>query len=427
MSIKLNHLLVFVLEFLIFIHISSCMWKFIAVLEGPSNNWIFYFNLMDSSEISLYYDSLFFIITTITTVGYGNMYPVNTIERIFTGILMILSIYIYSAVVGKLANIFETTSEKEKILLEKLQVLKILTKEFNLSEEFSKKIKQHIQNDTKQNHIKLFNFIDGFHDYIKNSIVNVTINRKIVNFQFLRQKNRDFVVYVARKLHYSSYLEDEYIYKYGQHIKELFFISKGTISYCLGIEYEEKEFVEFKRNLNFGEIEMFQNNSLDYNIKVKSREVNLFYLTKEDFIKLSISYKTEIEDFLNRSMQNYLNFIEIKKKLEDNEKTLKLAKSMSLKSYVNSETTPENARFNNIVNNSLSKTSSYAHSNDDLLEKLENLNSILINNRLETQNICNDILILIEKIKENINNEDKVLLLIAEIKKVFLINSIEIV
>jgi CRP-like cAMP-binding protein len=403
------------------------MWKLLAVLEGSYNNWIFYFNLIDSSEISLYYESLFFIITTITTVGYGYTYPVNTIERVFTGIIMILSIYIYSAAVGKLANIFETTSEKEKIVLEKLQVLKVIAKQFNLSQEFSKKIKQHIKNDTKQNHIKLFNFIDGFHDYIKNSIVNVTINRKIVNFQFLRHKNRDFVVYVARKLHYSSYLEDEYIYKYGQNIKELFFISKGTISYCLGIEYEEKEFVEFKRNLNFGEIEMFQNNSLDYNIKVKSREVNLFYLTKEDFIKLSISYKTEIEEFLNRSMQNYLNFIEVKKKLEDNEKTLKLAKSMSMKSYANSESTPENARFNKAITNTLSKTSSNIYSNDELAGKLENLNSILINNRLETQNICNDVLILIEKIRENLSNENLVFSYIAEIKEVFTINSIDIV
>jgi CRP-like cAMP-binding protein len=60
----------------------------------------------------------------------------------------------------------------------------------------------------------------------------------------------------------------------------VYFVAKGTISFSLSKEYLEKEIKEVKKNNNFGEIEMCLNEKLTYNIKVKSRNCELFVLKK---------------------------------------------------------------------------------------------------------------------------------------------------
>ena len=98
-------------------------------------------------------------------------------------------------------------------------------------------------------------------------------------------------------------------------IDEMYFISKGTVIFCLDKKYGEKEVKEFKKNNNFGEIEMCLNEKLSVNIKIKSRNCELFVLKKNDFLRLSVNFKEFIESFLHSSLMKYLKFNEEKNKM----------------------------------------------------------------------------------------------------------------
>lgn len=64
-------------------------------------------------------------------------------------------------------------------------------------------------------------------------------------------------------------------------INIVYFVIKGFIVFCLDEQYDSKEIRELKKNSNFGEVEMCLNYSLNYNIKVKSRDCELFVLKKD--------------------------------------------------------------------------------------------------------------------------------------------------
>jgi hypothetical protein len=95
----------------------------------------------------------------------------------------------------------------------------------------------------------------------------------------------------------------------------VYFISKGTASFCLSREYGEKEIKEVKKHNNFGEIEMCLGEKIKYNIKIKSRNCELFVLKKNDFLKLSVNFKDFIEKFLYKSLMIYLRFTNEKKRI----------------------------------------------------------------------------------------------------------------
>ena len=72
---------------------------------------------------------------------------------------------------------------------------------------------------------------------------------------------------------------------------------------------------KIKKKNNFGEIEMCLNEKLSFNIKIKSRNCELFVLKKNDFLRLSVNFKEFIESFLHKSLMKYLKFNEEKNQM----------------------------------------------------------------------------------------------------------------
>ena len=133
---------------------------------------------------------------------------------------------------------------------------------------------------------------------------------------FFKDQPSDFIAYVAPLLKPVKFSQNDFLYKEGDLIDEMYFISKGTISFCFDSRYLEKEIKEVKKHNNFGEIEMCLNEKLSFNIKIKSRNCELFVLKKNDFLRLSVNFKEFIEKFLQRSLMIYLRFNDEKKKIK---------------------------------------------------------------------------------------------------------------
>ena len=55
--------------------------------------------------IERYMDGFYFMITTITTVGYGDISGINTIERIYCIIIMLIGVLTFSYATGMLSQI----------------------------------------------------------------------------------------------------------------------------------------------------------------------------------------------------------------------------------------------------------------------------------------------------------------------------------
>ena len=54
-------------------------------------------------------NSIYFVFMTLTTVGYGDVEPINIFERIFTIIIMIFSIFFYSKIISSINFLWTST------------------------------------------------------------------------------------------------------------------------------------------------------------------------------------------------------------------------------------------------------------------------------------------------------------------------------
>lgn len=71
---------------------------------------------MDYDNFELYMISLYWAIMTLTSVGYGDVIPVNTDEKILCCIVMIGGIFMYSYIVGSFTNLI-TNLDSRKVQL----------------------------------------------------------------------------------------------------------------------------------------------------------------------------------------------------------------------------------------------------------------------------------------------------------------------
>ena len=313
---NVERLFFFVLTFLLMNHLCACFWYFMAKIEDFSpDSWVVRLGYIDSSNIELYIISFYWTLTTVTTVGYGDITAGTTIERIYNLFIMSFGVLLYSFAIGSLSSIVSTLDQKSEEMNQKLQILSSIKKEFNLEQNIYDKVRKVIKYDLSRNQKDKMVFLQELPNKLRIELSQIMHDKVIQNFYFFRDQPSDFFAYVAPLLKPVKFSQNDYLYKCQDMIDEMYFVAKGTVIFCLEKKYGEKEIREIKKNNNFGEIEMCLNEKLSFNIKIKSRNCELFVLKKNDFLRLSVNFKEFIESFLHKSLMKYLKFNEEKNKM----------------------------------------------------------------------------------------------------------------
>ena len=98
----------------------------------------------------LYFVSFYYTITTMTTVGYGDVVGTNTLERLVSIINEVVGVIVFSIIMSKLANITSLNDLNDAEHLEyknKLALIEDVDTRFEMSLDFKNKLIAHIKED----------------------------------------------------------------------------------------------------------------------------------------------------------------------------------------------------------------------------------------------------------------------------------------
>ena len=98
-------------------HITGCVWVYMAKLDdfGPGT-WVFEMDIDQSSMMRLYIWGMYWAISTISTVGFGDIHAYNSTEVIFSMFWMIFGVIFYSFTIGNLTQIMNELNEEKAII-----------------------------------------------------------------------------------------------------------------------------------------------------------------------------------------------------------------------------------------------------------------------------------------------------------------------
>ena len=258
----------------IFAHWIACTFYFISYIQIDSSemSWIKAAELNREGEISiaeLYVTALYWAFTTMITVGYGDIVPLNIYEMLVTITCMALSCAYFAYIIGNMGAIvsrhlsFET--KKTEI---RTQINKYLKKN-NIPRESQIKIKAFIDNqmDNISNYIITENEVltllsQPLRDEILYLLYHDILNNSAV---FKKHYTEDNVASLTKALKVENFSPNDIIFYEKQQSRKAYFICSGSVSMTFG--YTNLEYKMLKKGNMFGEIGFFVGHSRTASVK----------------------------------------------------------------------------------------------------------------------------------------------------------------
>jgi len=226
------------------LHVLVCCHIFMGFHFYPS--WLI--SVQDKFSIdkysSIYVTSFYFLITTLTTVGYGDIVCISMPERIFQLIELSFGVILYSYIVSKLGDSVKVESHATMTFNNNSSILEDIRISYpKMPFKLYHKILHHLQTNVHQQKKNDINLLINSLPYVLKHTLLFVINRnQIDNFYFFKKcYNSNFITYSLLNFVPASYKKNVLILKEDQLIDNVIFISQGRLSLEIAIDLESPE------------------------------------------------------------------------------------------------------------------------------------------------------------------------------------------
>ena len=233
-------ILIYTAIYLGILHCIVCIHIFIG--KNSYSNWLILTQAENDSFCVIYIKSLYFIITTLTTIGYGDIICQSFIERIFQIIILAIGSIFYPYVISTIGNLTKKDSSAKIKQSNKLSMLEKIRKDYpnisfklysNIHKYLESKSSSFIKNDVNS-------FIQSLPFSLKNNILFTMYSSSITNFKFFKKNhNSVFIAEVLNNFIPSISKKNEFLIYEGEFVEQIIFIKDGKISLFAAINMEE--------------------------------------------------------------------------------------------------------------------------------------------------------------------------------------------
>ena len=214
-----------------FLHLVVCVHIFLGGVRYP--NWISKLNLSkEDSFISKYISSLYFIITTMTSVGYGDIVCISLPERIFQLLLLGIGLVVYSFLITKFGNYIKEKNIQKAQLTEKITDLEEVRETYpQMSFKLYIKIRNHFRRKYLKKYPSEVNLlINSLPDNLRNKMMFTIYNKIIKNFNIFKNcENSNFILKILNCFVKMTFIKDTILINEGKMVDELFFVREGRL------------------------------------------------------------------------------------------------------------------------------------------------------------------------------------------------------
>ena len=269
-------------------HIASCIHIYIGRHTFPS--WIHKNEFQNDSTSILYIISIYYIITTMTTVGYGDIQGDSFLEIIFRLILLAIGIIIYSWLISSISNSINKESFASINYSNECKVLEeIRITHSKLPYSLYSKIINYLKNkhfyQTKYDKNLLIKCLPYT---LKNELYLSMYKLPLKRFHFFKGiSNTNFLVDILSYYSPKTASKDEILIKEDDIIEEIIYVREGKLSLEIPINIDNPEesinkylsydFLEYAFNLDYNYNYNQNNNHNNTNLSICSNKTNISF------------------------------------------------------------------------------------------------------------------------------------------------------
>jgi voltage-gated potassium channel len=229
--------------------------------------------------LTAYNKSIYWTITTLTTVGYGDITPHDNLSRIFTMIIMMLGVATYGIVIGSVSKLIVNSDKIKKEKKEKFNNLMLLLSHYNIPNKLQNEVYafyHHVLN--KKVTESELQTLSELPQALQNEL-QIYIKMKLLrSLHLFQNESNNCLKMLSERMGQAFYIPNQNITKMGDIGEEMFVIAHGEVE----IKKEGNIIANLKEGQHFGEIALLENTTRQADVIAKTY-CDLYVLKREDF------------------------------------------------------------------------------------------------------------------------------------------------
>jgi len=288
----------FLISILILMHWMACTWFFTAFAAAfPPDSWAVRAGIGDAGPVAQYIRSLYWTITTMTTVGYGDITPTRPTEYVFASLIMLMGASIYAFIIGSIASLLSSIQAAKNMHWERIDSVTDFLRQRHVPADINSKVRNYYEyvwhHSRGLDKNELLNDLPG---PLRLEIL-LHLARKILDtvplFKYCSPVLRNELLI---SLESRTYTPDSYIAREGESGKAIYFITEGSVE--ITSEEGKKSWGTMSEGDYFGYMSMVLNERRTASTKTLGY-CDLLILKVDDFNRIKSEFP-EFNDVLKR-------------------------------------------------------------------------------------------------------------------------------
>jgi CRP-like cAMP-binding protein len=212
-------------------HFWACLMYFIALQHDFNEDDTWIGGSFDSyNRFERYITSLYWSVTTFTTVGYGDFSPSNEVEQIFGMIYMLLNIIIQSWIIGSITLLIVKQDEKTGDYRESLKVLDQYAQMHNLPKHMHKRLKQQLRLEFNNREIADEAVLQHFPVEVRRKVLRRLYLPALCQTQLMKGLRQQFADAFLTSCHVEIFSANEELLQRGSVSSDLYLLVGGCVT-----------------------------------------------------------------------------------------------------------------------------------------------------------------------------------------------------
>ncbi|MFT5137136.1 MAG: hypothetical protein ACI8XV_002173 [Arenicella sp.] len=284
---------------LLLIHWLACGWFWLAFAEDfPEDSWVVLEEIVDADRGTQYIRSLYWSITTMTTVGYGDITPNRNVEYLFASLAMLLGASLYAYIIGNIASLVSNLDSAKASFSSRVEAVTQYLHYRHVPQDLNGRVRDYYEYLwARHRGLKEDAFFDDLPQPLRlDVLLHLTrdLLEKVPLFKFCSPSLRNVLLMTLKTQTYSP---DGHIVREGEVGKEIYFISRGQAE--ITSDEGKNNYGMLEGGDYFGDLSLILGEQRTASVKALTY-CEVFILTGDDFNRIKNEYP-EFKEVLKKT------------------------------------------------------------------------------------------------------------------------------
>jgi voltage-gated potassium channel len=234
-----------------------------------------------------YVNALYWSITTVTTVGYGDVTPVNMLEKIYAMVTMLVGLGIFGFFIGSITSILSKKDPAREHYYQNLEELSQIVKYRSLSPALQKRVHDYYTYKwQKRLGFDEEHFLKGLPPGLKMEVALQLKKDVIESIPLFKDAPQSFIKSIALHLQPIVCTPGDFVFRIGDDADEMYFIVQGDVDV---LTIDQQVIASLSDGEFFGEISLFKERTRSASIQAKSY-CDFYKLSKRSYNRVISRY-----------------------------------------------------------------------------------------------------------------------------------------